>query len=174
MAQELTIDVNISDDYKSIIINDQTNWAVIFGTIDSLTSIILYFYTSTTVSADYTYEFTEADLSEYVSNETITLTFDELFSREYALDNGYEVKMVANTGDYISNYAFFGSDAYITNKVYENINNLRTPEVYRNGIEPLALQVMFLTSMKYLDKSTILDRNIKWKKRLNALNKINA
>jgi hypothetical protein len=174
MAQELTIDVNISDDYKAIIVTDQTDWSSLGVTIDVLTEVILYFYTSNTTTADYTYEFTADNLVSYISNGNITLTFEDLFGREYALDNGYEVKMVANTEAYVSNFAFFGSDAYITNKVYENINNLRTPEVYRNGIEPLALQVMFLTSMRYLDRSTIIDRNIKWKRRLNALNKLNA
>lgn len=174
MAEAIVIDANISTDYKSLIITDQTDWSTITGTIDSLTSIVLNFYTTTTSAYDYTYTFSSAEVDTYVASEEITITFEDLFDSEYAEDNGYQVQMVANSEDYISNYAFFGSDAYITTKVFENVNNLYTPEPYRNTIEPLALQVIFLSSMKYLDNSTINDRSVKWLKRLNILNRLNS
>lgn len=173
MAESLIIDVNLSTDYKSITITDETDWTNTSGTLDSLTSIILYFYTSDTSSADYTYTFTDDNLNEYTANAEITLTFESMFGSTYAVDNWYKVLLDGNDSGYVSNYAGFGSDAYITVKVNENINNLRTPERYRDTIEKVALERLFLDGMKYLDSSTNTDRSIKWSKRYDILNKLN-
>lgn len=174
MSETLTIDVNLASDYKSITITDDTDWSVITGTIDSLTSVTLSFYTTTTESSDYTYEFTATDLANYTNVGYITLTFETMFGREYAIDNWYEVQMNGNSDDYLSNYAGFGTDVYITSSVYDNINSLHTPESYKYNIEPLALQIITLNAMKYLDTSTINDRSIKWKKDYNYLIRANS
>lgn len=173
MAESLIINVVKSTDYKSLTISDATDWTAITGTIDSLTTITLNFYTSSTELSDYTYSLTSLEVDEYVANEKITLTFLNILGREYPLDNWYYVQMSANSGDYISNYSDFLSDIYITNKVYENVNDLYTPEPYKKTIEPLAMQVIFLEGMKYLGLSTLTDRDIKGKKRLNILNRLN-
>lgn len=173
MAETLTITVDISSDYKSIVVTDETDWTSLGDTIDSLTSITLNFYTTTLLSTAYTYEFNTNELDEYVALGTITLDFLDLFSREYALDNWYDVQMVANDGDYVSVYDGFGSDAYITPKVFENVNNLYTPEPYKKTIEPIAMQVIFLEGMKWLGVSSLTDRKIKWAQRLNILTRYN-
>ena len=102
-------------------------------------------------------------------------TFLQIFGTEYASDNWYIIQLEGSgDDDYTSNYDGFGSDAYITPKVYQNINNLHTPETRKDVVEELLMQVMMLEGMKYLDTSTINSRDNKWKKRFNALVKMNA
>ena len=84
-----------------------------------------------------------------------------------------DVELIGDSGDYVSNKPGFGSDAYITVIVNENINSLHTPDQNRGNIETLAMQRMFLDGLKYLDTSTVNDRSIKWKKRYNVLSKMN-
>ena len=170
----MKINATISADKKSITIVDQTDWTSEIGSLDSLISIVLYFYTSTTDLAIYSYDLISEEVDYYTANGEITLTFETLFGREYALDNWYNVKMTANDNVYESNYAGFLSDSYITTKVYENVNDLYTPEAYKKSIEPIAMQVMYLESMKYIGNSTITDRDIKATKRLNVLNRYNS
>lgn len=170
----MKINITISSDKKSITITDQTDWSSETGSLGDLTNIMLYFYTTTTESANDTYTLSIDEENEYTAIGKITLTFETLFGREYALDNWYDVKMISNSGSYESNYAGFLSDAYITTKVYENVNDLYTPEAYRKSIEPIAMQVIYLESMKYIGNSTITDRDIKASKRLNVLNRYNS
>ena len=54
-----------------------------------------------------------------------------------------------------------------------NLNNLHTPDEYVGSIEKLALQVMWLKGLEYLDTSTVNDRRIKCIKRLKGLLKLN-
>jgi len=170
----MIIDVNITTDKKSVIIKDQTDWTEENYALDDLTSIKLYFYTDSLESADDTYQLTSLELSEYTAVGEITLSFETIFGRTYAIDNWYTVKLTGNSDTYESNLTGFGSDVYITYKVFSNINDLRTPEEYRGDIEPLAMQVMFLDTMKYLDTSTINNRSIKWKKRFDILTRLNS
>lgn len=175
MTETLEIQIERSTDQKSITITDITDWSTITGTIDSLTSIVLNFYTTSTASSIQTYTFTELNLSEYTSNGEITLTFAEMFSSVtsagFIADNWYIVQMTANDGDYISNYEGFGTYVYIKTKTYELINGLRTPEEYRGNIEYIYQIHMYLKGLEYLDTSNTLSRDIKFKKRLSALTK---
>lgn len=165
-----TLDIKVTrqSDYKSIKIECQDN-------LDGLTEVIFNFYTTSTVSPVYTYTLTVEELADFIANGEITLTFLQTFGTEYASDNWYIVQLEGSGDDtYTSNYDGFGSDAYITPKVYQNINNLHTPETRKDVIEELLMQVMMLEGMKYLDTSTINSRDNKWKKRFNALVKMNS
>lgn len=167
MSTSIEIDVNKLSDYSGITLTDLGN------NIGSITDILLNIYTPNNTTPSYTYTFTVGEVAEYITYRTVDLTFIQLMSREYALDNWYDVELIGNSGDYVSNKAGFGSDAYITVLVNENINNVHTPDQNRGNIENLAMQRMFLDGLKYLDTSTINDRSIKWKKRYNVLSKMN-
>lgn len=176
MAEAIEIQIERSADQKSITVTDITNWAEVTGTIDSLTSITLNFYTTSTESIDDYYTFTSAEVDEYTANGYITLDFSDILgiatSSGYIPDNWYIVQMNANSGDYISNYEGFGTYKYVQYKVYERVNNIRTPETYRNLSEDLYQMHMYLKGLEYLDTSNTLSRDIKFKKRLAALTKI--
>jgi len=167
MAIAITIQTSKSTDHKSITV-------VSTDYLDLITSIVLNFYTTSTVSPTDTYTFTETEVGEFISNGTITLTFLNMFSLDYLSDNWYDVQMVGNDGDYISNLDGFASYAYLEPLIYiNNLNNLHTPDEQRGSIENIALQIMFLQGLKYLDTSTVNDRRIKSIKRLKALLKMN-
>ena len=97
-----------------------------------------------------------------------------MFGSEYLPDGWYDVQLIGNTGDYESNLDGFPTYAHIQSLVYiNNLNNLHTPDEYVGGIEKLALQVMWLKGLEYLDTSTVNDRRIKCIKRLKGLLKLN-
>lgn len=167
MATAITIQTTRSTDHKSITITSTSY-------LDLITTINLNFYTTSTTSPTDTYTFTEAEVSEFVSNGTITLTFLTMFNLDYLTDNWYDIQMDGNGGDYISNLDGFASYAYLEPLIYiNNLNNLHTPDEYRGSIEKIALQIMMLQGLKYLDTSTINDRRIKSIKRMKSLLKLN-
>lgn len=173
MAETLEIQVERSTDQKSITITDQTDWSQITGTIDSLTSIVIKFYTSSIASSDATYTFTTDEVSEYTSNAEITLTFETIFGSTYIADNWYIVQMEGNEDDYLSNYEGYGTYYYTKNKVYtQNVNGLNTPERDLSIMQPIHFNMISLKGLEELDNSNTLSRDIKFKKRLSALTKM--
>lgn len=173
MAETIEITIERAANQKSITITDSTDWTAVTGTIDSLTSIVLSFYTSSTASADETYTFSAAELSEYTANGTINLTFLEVFGSTYVLDNGYKVQMVGNTDAYASNYAFFGTYYYVKNIIYTKyVNGLATPERDISIMQPIHYLLVCLKGLEELDNTNILSRDIKFTKRLSALTKM--
>ena len=99
-----------------------------------------------------------------------------MFGTEYIRDNWYGVQMIGNAGDYESNLDGFASYAYIEPYVFiNNLNNLHTPDEYKGSIENVALQVMWLQGLKYLNTSTLTvnARRVKSIKRLKGLIKLN-
>ena len=97
-----------------------------------------------------------------------------MFGTDYISDNWYDIQLIGNNGDYESNLDGFASYAYIEPYVFiNNLNNLHTPDEYRGSIENIALQIMWLQGLKYLDTSTVNDRRIKSIKRLKGLIKLN-
>lgn len=173
MAESISIDIIRSTDQKSITITDETSWAEISGTLESLTSITLNLYTSSTSSADYTYVMSESEILEYTSNGEITLTFSDIMGTTYATDNWYIGQMDGNDSDYISNYEGFGTYYYVKNYIYNQlINGLNTPERDLSTIQPLHFSMLMLKGLEELDTSTVISRDIKFKKRLSALTKL--
>lgn len=167
MATAITIQTTRSTDHKSITIAS-TSYLGLIATIS------LNFYTTSTTSVYDTYDFTVSEVNEFVSNGTITLTFLTMFGTDYIPDNWYDIQMVGNTDGYISNLDGFASYAYIEPLIFiNNLNNLHTPDEYRGSIEKVALQVMWLQGLKYLDTSTVNDRRIKSLKRMKALLRLN-
>ena len=171
MEKALGILVTKSSDSKSITVTDTTDWLDVGGTINDLTSITLNFYTESLNSPNYIYTFTENDLNIYITpGSTITFSFETLFDREFALDNWYKVQMVANEGDYSSNYDGFGTHVSIENKLYTSyINGLATPERDVTKMGTIYFNFMALKGLSKLDNSTYASRDVKYKKRLSAL-----
>ena len=167
MATEITIQTTRSTDHKSITIASTSY-------LDAITSIVLNVYTTSSTSPADTYTFTAGEVSSFVSNGTITLTFQTMFGTDYVPDNWYDIELVGNDGDYLSNLDGFASYAYLEPVVYiNNLNNLHTPDEYRGSIENIALQIMWLQGLKYLDTSTVNDRRVKSLKRMKALIRLN-
>lgn len=167
MATAITIRTVRDTDSKGITITSSDY-------LDSITSIVLNLYTTSADIAYDTYTFTGEEVAEFVSNGTIDLDFLTMFDLEYLPDNWYDIQLVGNSGDYESNLDGFASYAYIEPYVYiNNLNNLHTPDEYRGSIENIALQIMWLQGLKYLDTSTVNDRRVKSIKRLKGLIKLN-
>jgi hypothetical protein len=167
MATAIIIQTSRSTDSKSITITSESY-------LDLITSIVLNFYTTSTNSVYDTYTLTELEVSNFVSNGTITLTFQTMFASGYVPDNWYDIQMVGNDGDYLSNLDGFASYAYLEPVIYiNNLNNLHTPDEYRGSVEKIALQIMWLQGLKYLDTSTVNDRRVKSLKRMKGLLKLN-
>lgn len=161
----INIEVTRSDDQKSITITTTSS-------ISAVSELILNFYTTSLTTPVKTYTLTSLELSEFDSNSEITLTFDDMFDDEFIQDNWYIVQAVGDAGDYISNYDGFGVYTWVKTKVYEQINSLHTPEVSTATMENLFLKKIMLEGLQELDNSTIVSRDIKFKKRLSKLTKL--
>ena len=169
MATAITIQTTRDSDSKGIIITSESY-------LDAITSITLNFYVGNTDSVYDSYSLTESEVTSFVSTGTISLTFSTMFGSEYLPDGWYDVQLigVGNTGDYESKLDGFPTYAHIQSLIYvNNLNNLHTPDEYVGSIEKLALQVMWLKGLEYLDTSTVNDRRIKCIKRLKGLLKLN-
>lgn len=168
MAETLKIQIERSADQKSITVTNQTT-----GAIDTLTSIVLYVYITTTSSPEYTYEFSAEELTEYKSNGSVTITFLDLSGNTYLTDNWYLGLMDGNDGDYLSNYDGFGTYYYTKNKLYtEGVNGLNTPERDLPTMQALHFNMIALKGLEELDTSNNVSRDVKFKKRLSALTKM--
>lgn len=174
MAEQILIKVTRSADQKSITVTDTTDWSIVTGTIDSLTDIILNFYTNDLETPSDSYTMTSEEEDEYTANGTISLTFLTMFSTEFIADDWYQVQMSATSGDYISNYYGFGVFISIKNTVYENIDDLYTPDRDKGHMESLYFQYMALNGLDWLDISEAANRQIKFERRLESLQKLNA
>lgn len=163
MATTITIQTTRATDGKSITITSSDY-------LDYITSIVLNFYTTSSDSPWDTYTLTGSEVSSFISAGEISLTFSTMFGTEYISDNWYDIQLIGNNGDYISNLDGFASYSYLEPLIYINqLNNLHTPDEYRGSIEAIALNIMWLQGLKYLDTSTVNDRRIKSLKRMKAL-----
>lgn len=165
---DISIEVTLQNNQKGITITSTSF-------LSSITEMVLSFYTTagwdTYILWD-TYTLTEAELLEFDSNGEITLLFEDMFGDEYIQDNWYILQAVGDAGDYISNHDGFGVYFWVKTKVYEQINSLHTPEIISTNIENLFLKKMLLEGIEELDTSTIVSREVKFKKRLSILTKM--
>lgn len=168
----IVITANTDSTQTNITITDMTDWAGIGDDISSLTSITLDLYYNTLTTPYKTYNFTSEELAYYKANGTITLTFLQMFSTLYLDDAFYNIQLTANAEAYISNYAGFGIYADITFAVFNEINSIDTPEAIKFNAEKYCTYAMFLEGMKYLDTTNVNSREVKFNKRLSALNKM--
>ena len=167
MATAITIQTTRNSDSKGITITSESY-------LDAITSVTLNFYVGNTDSVYDSYNLTELEVTSFVTNGTISLSFPTMFGSEYLPDGWYDIQLIGNAGDYESNLDGFPTYAHIQSLVYiNNLNNLHTPDEYVGSIEKLALQVMWLKGLEYLDTSTVNDRRIKCIKRLKGLLKLN-
>lgn len=167
MATAIAIQTTRNSDSKGITIASESY-------LDAITSITLNFYVGNADSVYDSYSLTELEVTSFVTNGTISLSFSAMFGSEYLPDGWYDIQLIGNTGDYESNLDGFPTYAHIQSLVYiNNLNNLHTPDEYVGSIEKLALQIMWLKGLEYLDTSTVNDRRIKCIKRLKGLLKLN-
>ena len=166
MATAIVIQTTRDSDSKGVTITSESY-------LDAITSITLNFYVGNTDSVYDYYDLTELEVTSFVTNGTISLSFSTMFGSEYLPDGWYDIQLIGNTGYYESNLDGFPTYAHIQSLVYiNNLNNLHTPDEYVGSIERLALQVMWLKGLEYLDTSTVNDRRIKCIKRLKGLLKL--
>ena len=163
----ITIQTTKSTDQRSITITSESY-------LDLITSADLSIFTTSLSTAVATYTLSAGEVSTFVSTGSVTLTFLQIFGTEFIQDNWYITYLDGNSGDYVSNYDGFGIYTYVKTKVYEQVNSLHTPEFTTSTMESLFLKKLFLEGLDYLDTSTIVSRDIKFKKRLSALTKMLA
>jgi hypothetical protein len=167
MATAIEIRTIRNSDSKGITITSENH-------LGEIISVTLNFYVGNTDSIYDYYDLTELEVTSFVTNGTISLSFDTMFGSEYLPDGWYDILLIGNAGDYESNLDGFPTYAHIQSLVYiNNLNNLHTPDEYVGSIEKLALQVMWLKGLEYLDTSTVNYRKIKCIKRLKGLLKLN-
>lgn len=165
MSTLITIQTTRSLDQKSITIVSNSY-------LENLTSVILNIYTNSLVTPIVSYTFDANELVAFVGNGSIDLVLKDIFGTDFIQDNWYITYLTGNDGDIVSNYDGFGVYTYVKTKVYEQINSLHTPEYAVSRMESLFLKKIFLEGLEYLDTSTILSRDIKFKKRLLVLTKM--
>lgn len=156
----------------SLVIEDRTDWTTLGGDISDLTTITVNIFTTSLVTPSYVYELTSDERDYYVLNGTITLTFLTIAGTLYLEDGFYNTQVTANTEDYVSNYYGFGIYVDVTFAVFSEINSVDTPENIKFSAEKYCTYAMFLEGLKYLDTTSVNNRDVKFNKRLIALNKM--
>jgi len=159
----------------SLVIEDRTDWTSISDVITSITSLTLNIFTTSLVTPAYVYDFTQEEVDYYVLNGTITLTFLQTVGDLYLEDGFYNAQLIGNfeqATEYVSNFYGFGIYVDITYAVFSEINSIDTSENLKMNAEKYCTYAMFLEGLKYLDTTSVNSRDIKFNKRLTALNKM--
>ena len=172
MATAIVIVAVTDATQTSLIIEDRTDWTAIGDVPASMLVLDLNIFTTSLVTPTYNYQLTQAERDYFVLNGTITLTFLQMFNTLYLDDAFYNAQLTADSEAYISNFYGFGVYVDTTFAVFNEINSLDTPEKLKFQAEKFCTQAMFLEGLKYLDTTTVNNRDIKFNKRLLALNKM--
>lgn len=172
MAENIVTNATSNSGQTGVIIQDETDWGLIGGSINSLTNIVVSLYGTSLVAPLTSYTLTSTEEQSYVDNGLIDLSFDELNGNAYLDDGWYSVQIETNSGDYISNYSGFGIYAEITFAVFNLINSLHVPENVKYDSERYCVMAMWLEGLKYLDTTNVNSRDIKFKKRLLSLQRM--
>jgi len=163
---DIHIEATLQNNQRSIKVTSTSN-------LSTITELVLNFYNTSDLTTPYeTYTLTTPEVLEFDSNGEITLTFEDMFGDEYIQDNWYILQVIGDSGDFVSNYDGFGVYTWVKTKVYEQVNSLHTPEIISTNIENLFLKKILLEGIEELDNSTIVSRDIKFKKRLAILTKM--
>ena len=136
------------------------------------TDVVLYLSSDTYPLVITEYTLTEPQRSEFITNGQVEIEFLDIFGTVNVADDWWSITVHAATDEYLSDPYFFGVYADIRFSVYSIANGVHIPEVNKGKVEYLYAQVMFVNGMGYLDTSSINDRGIKFKSRLNAINKM--
>lgn len=172
MAIAIIIVAQTDASQTSLTITDKTAWTSTDYTIASLNSLVVNIYSSSLIDPEYIYTLSASELTYFKLNGTITLSFTQMFGNLYLSDGFYNARTTANSGEFISNFYGFGIYVDITYAVTNMINSLDSAESIKFDAEKYATQMMFLEGLKYLDTTTINNRDIKFNKRLKALNRV--
>lgn len=171
MAQTL-IYVTSNSDQSGIIITDQTDWVSLGVPRSTLSGISISLYDITLVTPTTTYILSNTEETNYKANGVIEIPFLSIVGLSFLADGWWNIKMSSNIGTYVSNYSGFGIYADITYVVFDQINSLHTPEEIKYSAEKFCIPAIFLKGLGYLDTTNVLSREIKFNKRLIALQKM--
>lgn len=160
-----TIEVTLQNNQRSIKITSTSS-------LSTVSELVLNFYTTSLTTPIETYTLSSDELDALDALGEVEITFEAIFGDEYIQDNWYILQAIGNSGGFVSNYDGFGVYTWVKTKVYEQINSLHTPEIISTNIENLFLKKMLLEGIEELDNSTIVSRDIKFKKRLSILTKM--
>jgi len=155
-----------------VVVYDQTDWDLVGGSIEDLTSIVIELYSASLVTPEHTYVLSPAQIEEYKANSEIEISFLELAGAININDGWWSLRMTASAGGYISNYSGFGIYADITYAVFSQINGMHVPEEIKYSAEKYCTYAIFLKGINYLDSTNVVSREIKFNKRLIALQKM--
>jgi hypothetical protein len=162
---DIHIEVTLQNNQRSIKITSTSN-------LSTVSELVLNFYTNSLTTPIKTYTLLSDELDALDATGEVEITFEAIFGDEYIQDNWYILQAVGNSGGFVSNYDGFGGYTWVKTKVYEQINSLHTPEIISTNIENLFLKKILLEGIEELDNSTIVSRDIKFKKRLAILTKM--
>lgn len=167
MSTALSITAATNAAQTSIIIQDYTG---ISRTGMTGIALLLTNDENPELNAEYVLDVTEE--AAFVEDGLVEILFTKIFTTASIIDGWWSVQLTATTGDYISN--IYGFTIYIDLQfaVFSLVNSVHVPETNKGRVEQLAMQVMFLKGIQYLDTSYINDRGTKILKRQNALNKM--
>jgi hypothetical protein len=173
MSAALIIYAQTNSRQTGIVITDQTLWGTVTpGTISSLTSVSVNVYGASAITPEYVKSLTSLQLDTFKTTGSIELLFIDLAGSTMLTDGWYTIKITANSLAYVSNTTGFGIYADITHAVYSKINSLHVPEEIKYSAEKYCIYAMFLEGLRFLDTSTVVNRDIKFKKRLLSLQKM--
>lgn len=156
-----------------IILYDQTDWVALGVSRSVLDNIIISIYGVSLVTPAYTaYTMTELQKTTFKTSGEVEILFTSLIGSININDGWWTVRVSANTGVYVSNYAGFGIYADITYAVWSEINGLHVPEEDKFSSEKYCRYAIFLKGLGYLDTTSVSSREVKFNKRLRALQKM--
>lgn len=169
---DITIYAKANGLQTGVVIQDRTDWTSLGDSISSLSNIIVSLYQGNASALVSSYALSAEEETEYITNGEVTLLFTDIVGSEFIEDDWWMVQMTSNSGGYISNFSEFGIYADITHAVFQEINNVKTPENIKYNAEKYCTYAMFLEGLKYLDNSNINTRGVKFVQRLLALQKM--
>ena len=169
----ITIFCTSNSAQTGVVINDQTDWTSLGVPRSTLNDITLSVYEDNLVRPEYpVYTLTEDQEATFIADGEVEILFTDLVGAINLNDGWWIIRMSANTGGYVSNYCGFGIYADITYAVWSQINGLHVPEEDKFNSEKYCRYAIFLKGLGYLDTTNVSSREIKFNKRLLALQKM--
>jgi len=169
----ITIYASSNSNQTGIEITDQTDWAGLGVSRSVLDDITISVYGSSLSTPSYpVYTMTELQEAAFIADGFVEILFTDLVGLININDGWWTIRISANTGTYVSNYSGFGIYADITYAVWSKINGLHVPEEDKFDAQKYCQYAMFLKGLGYLDTTNVSSREIKFNKRLLALQKM--
>lgn len=169
---DLLIYTTTNTQQTGIVITDKTDWTSLNLSNDSLTSITVSLYQSNLTFPVAQYVLNIQELSSFINSRYVELSFLQIYNTLYVEDGWWTVKITANDNAHESNFSGFGIYADITSAVFAEIDSLHVPEEIKYNAEKYCIIAIYRQGLKFLDTTTVNSREIKYNKRLKALQKM--